>query len=97
MSGNRTAIPIPKPDESCGSGMVCQPFCFLPFENRTGHFLTTSLDHFIIKYFLFMTTLLIKQSRLVDYSKTRQIRPVFEWSAAILFLGIRKTDRFYIH
>jgi hypothetical protein len=27
----------------------------LPFENRTGPFFTTSLDGFIIKYFLFMT------------------------------------------
>jgi hypothetical protein len=28
---------------------------FLPFENRTGPFFTTSLDRFITKHFLFMT------------------------------------------
>jgi hypothetical protein len=64
------------------NGNIRKPDVFSSgFQMGGGHFvfLNTSLDHFVIKYFLFMTPLLIKRSRLVDHSKTGPICPVFEW------------------
>jgi hypothetical protein len=61
---------IQNPDHLSGFGM--------PFENRTGPFLTTSLDHFVMNKMFVMTLFFIKHSRLVDHSKTRPICPVFK-------------------
>ncbi len=64
---------------------------FLPFEIRTGHFLT-SLDRFGMNKILFMTLLCMKRSSLVD--RTR--RPVFgRFDIRMIGTGIRynsKTD-----
>ncbi len=51
---------------------VLAAILFLPFEIRTGHFLT-SLDRFGMNKILFMTLLCIKQSSLVDRTRC----PVF--------------------
>ncbi len=48
---------------------------FLPFEIRTGHFLT-SLNRFAINKIFFITLFFIKRSRLA----TGQKSPVLEWS-----------------
>jgi hypothetical protein len=46
-----------------GFQMVLAAISFLPFENQTGHFLT-SLVHFVMNKIFFMTLFFIKRSRL---------------------------------
>jgi hypothetical protein len=76
-----------------GSGYQMAAILFLPFENQTEVFLTSSLDYFDIKNILFMTIFFKKRSRLGPTIWKPDLCPVFEWFGRHFVFAIWKLDR----
>jgi hypothetical protein len=70
--------------------MLWPPFCFLGIRKPDQTFLITSLDRFITKK-KFNDGLINKMVKASGPFENRTNRPIFKWSAAILFLRHLKT------